>query len=127
VGAVFASVEIMTISKVYAVTSAKNLDKSQEWYSQLFGRSPDLHPMAEVHEWYFGNGGVQLVADPKRAGSSMLTLIVDNLESSRSTLQLRGLVIGSASSSDFATIAQITDPDGNTITLAQPGPAQTAV
>jgi len=54
----------------------------------------------------------------------MLTLIVGNLEASRSTLQSRGLSLGSASGGDFATIAQISDPDGNQITLAQPGPAQ---
>ena len=73
----------MTLSKVYAVVSTSNLVRALQWYSKLFGRVSDLHPMDEVHEWYFGK--------------------------------------------DFATIAQITDPDGNQITLAQPGPAQAAV
>lgn len=117
----------MTISKVYAVVSTSNLDRAQQWYSKLFGRVPDLRPMDEVHEWYFGNGGVQLVADSKRAGASMITLLVADLETSQSALQSRGLSLGPSSSSDFATIAQITDPDGNQITLAQPGPAQAAV
>ena len=114
----------MTISKIYAAISTKDLDQAQQWYSRLFGRPSDLHPMDEVYEWHFGTGGVQLVADAKRAGSSMLTLIVGNLEASRSTLQSRGLSLGPASGGDFATIAQISDPDGNQITLAQPGPAQ---
>lgn len=46
----------------------------------MFGRAPDLHPMGEVYEWYFGDGGVQLVDDAKRAGNSMLTVIVSDLE-----------------------------------------------
>lgn len=36
--------------------------------------------MGEVYEWYFGDGGVQLVDDAKRAGNSMLTVIVSDLE-----------------------------------------------
>jgi hypothetical protein len=31
--------------------------------------------MANVYEWHFGNGGMQLVDDATRAGSSMLTVI----------------------------------------------------
>jgi predicted enzyme related to lactoylglutathione lyase len=76
VGVLIAFVVFMTISKVYAAISTKDLEQAQQWYSKLFARPSNLHPMAEVHEWY------------------------------------------------FATIAQITDPDGNQITLAEPGPAQ---
>jgi hypothetical protein len=112
------------VDKVYAVISTARLDQSKEWYTRFFGRAPDLHPMAEVHEWYFGNGGLQLVDDAKRAGSSMLTVIVPDLEASRAALQSRQLSLGSSSGGDFARIAQITDLDGNQITLAQPGPAQ---
>ena len=46
----------MTVDKVYAVISTDRLDQSKEWYTRLFGRAPDLHPMAEVYEWYFGDG-----------------------------------------------------------------------
>jgi hypothetical protein len=114
----------MTVDKVYAVISTGRLDQSMEWYTRLFGRAPDLHPMSEVYEWYVGDGGVQLVDDPKRAGQSMITVIVPDLEASRAALQSRQLALGPASGGDFARIAQITDLDGNQVTLAQPGPAQ---
>jgi predicted enzyme related to lactoylglutathione lyase len=113
------------ISKVYAVISTAQLARAHAWYAQLFGRRSDLHPMAEVHEWYFANGGVQLVADAERAGRSMLTLIVSDLEAARAELQTRHLSLGPATASDFAIVAQIRDPDGNQLTFAEPGPAQT--
>ena len=112
------------ITKVYAVVSTAQLARAHEWYSRLFGRSSDLHPMAEVHEWYFVNGGVQLVADAERAGRSMLTVIVSNLDAIRAEMQTRHLALGPASGGDFATVAQIQDPDGNRITFAEPGPTQ---
>jgi hypothetical protein len=114
----------VTVDKVYAVISTGHLDQSKEWYTRFFGRAPDLHPMAEVYEWYVGAGGVQLVDDATRAGQSMLTVIVPDLEDCRRALQSRQLTLGSSSGGDFARIAQITDVDGNQVTLAQPGPAQ---
>jgi len=80
--------------------------------------------MAEVHEWYFGQSGVQVLLDAKHAGSSMLTLIVEKLDEVRSVLIQANLQLGPTSSSDFASIAQITDPDGNLVTFAEPGLAQ---
>ena len=113
----------MTVDKVYSVISTGRIDQSKEWYTRLFGRAPDLRPMTEVYEWYFGDGGVQLVDDTTRAGQSMLTVIVPDLEASRRALQSRQLALGPSSGGDFARIAQ-TDLDGNQVTLAQPGPAQ---
>jgi hypothetical protein len=54
----------------------------------------------------------------------MLTLIVSNLDSTRKQMRRRKLTLGPASGGEFATIAQILDPDGNQITFAEPGPAQ---
>ena len=76
----------MTVDKVYSVLSTGRLDQSKDWHTRLFGRAPDLHPMAEVYEWFFGDGGVRLVDDATRAGRLMLTVIVPDLEASRATL-----------------------------------------
>jgi hypothetical protein len=112
------------MKKIYGVVSVSNMQQSRGWYTSLFGREPDLSPMPEVHEWYVGNGGLQVVDDPRRSGQSMLTIIVDDLERIRVDLQARKLTLGASSGGDFATVAQISDPDGNQITFAQPGPAQ---
>ena len=39
VGAFIASVVFMTISKIYAAISTKDLDGAQLWYSKLFGQA----------------------------------------------------------------------------------------
>ena len=113
------------IDQVYAVVSTAQLSRAHEWYARLFGRASDLHPMAEVHEWYFVNGGVQLVEDAGRAGNSMLTVIVGSLDKARAEMRTRALELGPANGGDFATVAQIHDPDGNQITFAEPAPVST--
>jgi ketosteroid isomerase-like protein/predicted enzyme related to lactoylglutathione lyase len=113
----------MSIVKAYSVVSTADLATARRWYTKLFGREPDRTPMSEVHEWYFGAGGVQLVQDGKRGGRSMLTLIVDDIDETRRSLAKQGLTLGAASGGDFATIAQIKDHEGNVITFSQPGPA----
>jgi predicted enzyme related to lactoylglutathione lyase len=115
----------MKVNQVFAVISSGRLEEAKAWYSRLFHRPADLHPMASVYEWHFGNGGVQLVDDAKRAGTSMLTVIVPDLEALRRALEARQLTLGPTSDGDFARFAQIADNDGNQITFAQPGPAQT--
>ena len=113
----------MTFSTVYAVVSTANLEAARDWYERLFGRSADREPMSGVLEWYFGSGGVQLVADAPRAGYSLLTMIVSSLERTRADLRIRRLTLGPASGGTIATIAQIRDPEGNQITFAEPAGA----
>jgi catechol 2,3-dioxygenase-like lactoylglutathione lyase family enzyme len=111
----------MTVSTVYAVISTANVDAARDWYERLFGRAADREPMAGVLEWYFGSGGVQLVADAQRAGCSLLTMIVSSLERTRADLRIRRLTLGPATAGDMAAIARIRDPEGNLITFAEPG------
>ena len=55
---------------------------------------------------------------------AMLTVIVSNLDAIRAEMQTRELVLGPPAGGDFATVAQIRDPDGNQVTFAEPGPTQ---
>jgi uncharacterized protein YndB with AHSA1/START domain/predicted enzyme related to lactoylglutathione lyase len=114
----------MAIAKIYGVVCTANLATAKAWYTRLFGRAPDLSPMSEVHEWHHERtAGLQLLADGIQAGHSKLTLIVSDIEETRAALSARGLALGTSSAGDFATVAQIADPDGNIITFAQPGRA----
>jgi hypothetical protein len=97
----------MKVNKVYAVIGSAQLEKAHAWYSRLFDRPADIHPMANVYEWHFGNGGVQLVDDAARAGHSMLTVLVPDLDALRAALESRQLTLGPTSSGDFARFAQI--------------------
>jgi predicted enzyme related to lactoylglutathione lyase len=114
----------MSITKAYAVVCTSDISKAHDWYSRLFGRSADLHPMPGLHEWHIGTGGVQLVEDKSNAGHSMLTLIASDLSATTADLRSRSIVLGTQSAGSFATFAQLRDPDGNQITFADPRPTK---
>ena len=59
---------------------------------QLFGRSADDRPMKEAAEWRVLDGdGVQVVDDADRAGRSMITVNVDDIEALVTEMTARGL------------------------------------
>jgi glyoxylase I family protein len=78
--------------------------------------------MKGLAEWHIPAGGtVQLVAGADRAGRSLLTLDVDELEHELAAMRERGLDAGALddTTSDKVLIATATDPEGNEITLVQ--------
>jgi catechol 2,3-dioxygenase-like lactoylglutathione lyase family enzyme len=110
----------MFIKNALAGIAIKDLDKAVGWYSKLLGRSPDSHPMPEVHEYEFPGGGwMQIFADQARAGKSSLTLTVDNVDDLIAMLKSKGIDSGTPARSDFVDTTIVIDPDGNRIVFAQ--------
>ena len=107
----------MSIEHVLAVVPVSDIDKSQGWYSSLFGRSPDNNPMPTLVEWQVLPGAwVQVFIDPDRAGSGLLNLAVDDLEGHLALVSGRGLEPGEiVEANKGVRLSTITDPDGNTI------------
>ena len=66
-------------------------------------------------------GVIQVIDDADRAGSSLLTLSVDDLEAQVAGLEERGLTPSAIdeTTSDKVLIATIADAEGNTITLVE--------
>lgn len=110
----------MAITQAFACLCVADLANAYDWYRRLFGTEADASPMPTLYEWHFGDGALQLVNDTSRAGNSSLTLVVDDLEDTRADIKARGLSVGSVLIGDFARFAQLNDPEGNLITLAQP-------
>ena len=54
------------------------------------------------------------------AGAGRLTIVVPKMESARHALSEIGVSLSGEKQGDFGKIAQISDPDGNLITLAEP-------
>ncbi|QNJ98143.1 VOC family protein [Constantimarinum furrinae] len=110
----------MKIENVYAGMMTSDIEKASEWYAKLFDRKSDYHPMDNLYEWNFPNGGVfQLVQDNHRAGSSSITLMVDDLEKVKNELEEKNIKIEQQTKSDVANTATIFDPENNRITFAQ--------
>jgi catechol 2,3-dioxygenase-like lactoylglutathione lyase family enzyme len=112
----------MPVNRVLAAIAVADVDSAVRWYERLLGRPADALPMEGLAEWHFPqSGAIQLVEDADRAGRSLLTLGVDDLNRELLTLRERGLDPGSMddTTSDKVLFATLTDPDGNAITLVE--------
>jgi ketosteroid isomerase-like protein/predicted enzyme related to lactoylglutathione lyase len=117
----------MRVREIIGVVSVSDLERAGQWYERLFGRPADARPMGGLAEWHVDEaGGIQLLCDPDRAGGSQLTLLVDDLDAERARLEARGLTLGAVLAGEVARYAQITDPEGNQVTFAEPVGSQDA-
>lgn len=111
----------MTITNALAGIAVDDINEAMEFYALLFGRPADARPMNDVAEWKLPGGGwVQVSTDADRAGASVLTLIVDDLATELSRLDLHGLKPVAKAMGDFFKTAKFRDGDGNQIVLSQP-------
>ena len=111
----------MTLQKIFAQLNCTDMERSTAWFATLFGRSPDEAPMDGLNEWHHAdNAGFQLVLNGADAGHGCLTLIVGDIDAELKRLDKAGVQTGDTNTGDIATISQLSDPDGNTVVLAQP-------
>lgn len=113
---------LLTINHVFAGLAVADYEKVLVWYKLLFGRSPDVIVTENESMWQLTETGwVYVVGDANRVGSStLLTILVNNLEDLGASLGERGL-----ETSAIETVpgsyrkAVITDPEGNMISFDQ--------
>ena len=109
----------MSIDHLLSVVPVADLQRSNRWYTTLFGRGADNNPMPTLVEWQVLPGGwVQVFTDGERAGSGLLNFAVDDLDSHRAELRSRGLDPGEVVTADKGVrLSTLADPDGNLIRL----------
>lgn len=104
---------------VMANATVTDPNRARDWYSKLFGREPDAAPMAGLLEWHLAPGsGVQVWAEPDRAGCSSLVIQDYTLDALADRLSTAGIEHGGPGPGGGQRILQITDPDGNRIVFA---------
>jgi hypothetical protein len=109
------------ILQIFAVACVTDLEQSVEWYTRLMGRAPDDRPMEGLVQWRSRSGaGLQLVLDVEKSGSSLITIVTPEMDRARTRLAAASLQLEPDIRGDFGIIAQISDPDGNRLTLAEP-------
>ena len=110
----------MSIENALAGIAVKDLGAAVRWYEKVFDRSADSQPMPEVAEWRFAKGGwIQVFQDAERAGSSSVTLAVDDLDETVSALNAKGIETTNRRDTKSVKTAMINDLDGNRIVLAE--------
>ena len=107
------------VEHVLAVIAVSDIEAGRSWYSKLFGREPDNHPMPNLVEWQVVDGGwVQVAEDPRRAGNSLLNLAVSDIEEGVREVRECGLDPGEiVEANKGVRLCAIADPDDNTIQL----------
>lgn len=111
----------MLITNVLAGVAVRDLEQAGGWYGRLFGRPADAEPMSGLLEWHTPGGVVQVVADGRRAGGSLVTLWVEDARTALDDLAARGgpdAALDDATS-DKVLFATLTDDDGNAVTVVE--------
>ncbi|WP_245266180.1 VOC family protein [Mesorhizobium sp. L103C119B0] len=91
------------------------IDKAEEFYTRLFERRPDDRPMDGLIQWRnVAGANLQIFHDKENA------VVVPKMDKARRALEESGVMLTRESEGDYGKIAQIANPDGNRITLAEP-------
>ncbi|MDQ2744106.1 MAG: VOC family protein [Chloroflexota bacterium] len=111
----------MDINYVFAGIVVANRDQAAVWYERLLGRPPDFLPNETEAVWQItSTASVYLVADPDRAGHSVIALVVDNLDTTLTEIAGRGISTGAIEEiAGAGRKSVITDPDGNALSMLE--------
>ncbi|MER5741822.1 VOC family protein [Streptomyces sp. NPDC002225] len=114
----------MTIHRLLAQMTVTDLDAATAWYTALLGRGPDARPMRGLIEWHLSDTyGIQVWAEPDRAGHSTVVLDESDLEGRLTRLAHAGIRHDGPRTTDTSRVLTLTDPDGNrTVFVAPPAP-----
>jgi catechol 2,3-dioxygenase-like lactoylglutathione lyase family enzyme len=114
----------MAVTHVFAAVPVADRAAAIEWYGRLAGRPPDLLPNDDEAAWRLTETGwLYVIADPGRAGSSLQTLLVDDLDGFLARLAEQGIGAGPVQAiAPGVRKAIVTDPDGNRLNLGQASP-----
>lgn len=104
---------------VMANATVQDPKRAQDWYTKLFDREPDAAPMAGLIEWHLAPGmGVQVWAEPDRAGCSSIVIQDSDLNALADRLAAAGIDHGGPEPGGGQRILRVEDPDGNRIVFS---------
>jgi predicted enzyme related to lactoylglutathione lyase len=111
----------MTMEVLFISVPVADLQAAMSWYEQIFGRAADIVPNENEVMWCVaGNGWLYLIKDPERAGRTVVTISVSDLDQFVVDLASRGIVAGPIEAvGDAGHKANVVDRDGNVISWIQ--------
>jgi catechol 2,3-dioxygenase-like lactoylglutathione lyase family enzyme len=111
----------MAITRLLAQMTVADSGTAEAFYTGLFGRGPDARPMTGLLEWHLaGSFGVQVWAEPDRAGRCCMVLDESDLPALASYLDRAGIEHEQPQNASTVRILQLQDPDGNRIVFSGP-------
>jgi catechol 2,3-dioxygenase-like lactoylglutathione lyase family enzyme len=110
------------ITDVFTGIPVADYAAGRAWYERLTGRPPDKPVNDNECAWLMaGAGWIYVIGDAERAGSALLTFLVDDLDGQIAGLAERGIEPGPVETIPGAVRTMVvTDPDGNRVQFGQP-------
>lgn len=108
---------------LFASVPVANLQAAISWFEQVFGRAPDVVPNENEVMWCVaGNGWLHVIEDRERAGHTVVTISVSDLDQFVADLATRGISVGPIEAvGDAGRKAVVVDADGNVISWIEVG------
>lgn len=102
---------------LFASVPVADLKAATYWYERVFGRAPDIVPNENEVMWrVVGNGWLYVIEDAERAGRTVVTISVSDLDRFVRDLADRGVTAGPIEAvGDAGRKAVVVDADGNAI------------
>lgn len=106
---------------LFAGIPVTDLQTAGPWYERLLGRPADVVVHQSEVMWQLAPGGwLYVVANPGRAGRSLASIAVADLEAALEAIAGRGIPRPDIEVvSDAGRKATVTDPDGNEVSLLE--------
>jgi catechol 2,3-dioxygenase-like lactoylglutathione lyase family enzyme len=112
----------MVYTNVFAGFPVADYAAAAAWYERLLGRAPTFHPNDHEAVWQLTETGwLYIIADGKRAGGGVNTVLVDDLDELVAGFAERGVgEVPIEVLPGLVRTAVVVDPDGNQLQFGQP-------
>jgi predicted enzyme related to lactoylglutathione lyase len=109
------------IQILFCGVPVSDFERSSSWYAELFGRTADVLVNDDESMWRVTESAwLYVVRDEQRAGRSIVTLLVADLDLAVQGIRARGIEIGAVERvGDAGDKASATDPDGNLVSFIE--------
>ena len=106
---------------LFASVPVADLRAAMGWYELLFERAADIAPNESEVMWRVAQSGwLYVIQDPQRAGRTVVTIAVNDLDEFVADLGGRGINAGPIEAvGEAGRKANVVDRDGNVISLIQ--------
>jgi predicted enzyme related to lactoylglutathione lyase len=113
----------LAINVLFAGIAVADFAAAIEWYERLLGGPPDMAPHETERAWRLTEESwIYVVSDPQRAGKSLLTVMVDDLDERLAAIAERGIEVGPVEQLGKTTRkVEVVDPEGNRVGFGQAG------
>ncbi|MBR7838988.1 VOC family protein [Actinospica durhamensis] len=111
----------MDVSVLFAAIAVADLEVGLAWYADLFGRAPDMPVNESESMWRCSDSAwLYVLRDAERAGSSIVTICVPDLDAVMAEFAGRGISrVPVEQVTASARKATYIDPDGNRVAVIE--------